>query len=57
MPGQASLAAGSGVTVLPSYLCEDDPASGTLVALLSPEDPPINCDCCGCPSVTTPTGS
>ncbi|CAL9649895.1 LysR family transcriptional regulator [Streptomyces sp. enrichment culture] len=39
---RSSVAAGSGVTVLPRYLCEDELASGALVTLLSPEDPPIN---------------
>ncbi|MFF6996297.1 LysR family transcriptional regulator [Streptomyces sp. NPDC008313] len=38
----AAVAAGAGVTVLPRYLCADELASGALVALLSPEDPPIN---------------
>jgi len=28
--------------VLPRYLCLDELASGALVPLLSPEDPPIN---------------
>nr|WP_246075213.1 LysR substrate-binding domain-containing protein [Nonomuraea terrae] len=39
---RSSVAAGSGVTVLPRYLCEDDLASGTLLTLLSSEDPAIN---------------
>lgn len=39
---RSCVAAGAGVTVLPRYLCADDLASGALVALLSPEDPPIN---------------
>lgn len=38
----AAVAAGAGVTVLPRYLCEDDLASGALVPLVTPEDPPIN---------------
>lgn len=38
----ASVAAGAGVSVLPRYLCEDELASGAVVPLLSPEDPPIN---------------
>ncbi|WP_078843074.1 LysR family transcriptional regulator [Streptomyces albus] len=37
-----AVAAGAGVTVLPSYLCRAELASGALVPLLSPEDPPIN---------------
>ncbi|MFJ4467780.1 LysR family transcriptional regulator [Streptomyces sp. NPDC089424] len=39
---RSCVAAGSGVTVLPRYLCEDDLAAGRLVLLLSPEDAPIN---------------
>ncbi|MEU8979165.1 LysR family transcriptional regulator [Streptomyces sp. NPDC058251] len=38
----AAVAAGAGITVLPRYLCLDELASGALVPLLSPEDPPIN---------------
>ncbi|GGN48745.1 LysR family transcriptional regulator [Streptomyces albiflavescens] len=38
----AAVAAGAGITVLPRYLCLDALASGALVPLLSPEDPPIN---------------
>ncbi|ACY98899.1 LysR family transcriptional regulator [Thermomonospora curvata] len=38
----AAAAAGAGVTVLPRYLCEQQLASGELVALLQPEVPPIN---------------
>ncbi|NBM17383.1 LysR family transcriptional regulator [Streptomyces sp. GC420] len=38
----AAVAAGAGFTVLPSYLCRAELASGALVMLLSPEDPPIN---------------
>ncbi|MFI9815219.1 LysR family transcriptional regulator [Saccharothrix variisporea] len=34
--------AGAGITVLPRYLCADELASGALVPLLEPEDPPIN---------------
>jgi DNA-binding transcriptional LysR family regulator len=34
--------AGFGVSVLPRYLCADELASGELVALLEPEEPPIN---------------
>ncbi|GAA2508218.1 LysR family transcriptional regulator [Streptomyces thermolineatus] len=37
-----AVAAGAGVTVLPGYLCRAELASGALVALLEPEDPPIN---------------
>lgn len=38
----AAVVAGAGVTVLPRYLCAAELASGALVALLEPEDPPIN---------------
>ncbi|MGK8509181.1 LysR family transcriptional regulator [Nocardia asiatica] len=38
----ATVAAGAGVSVLPRYLCAAALASGTLVALLEPDDPPIN---------------
>ncbi|MFF9583420.1 LysR substrate-binding domain-containing protein [Streptomyces achromogenes] len=38
----AAVAAGAGFGVLPRYLCQDLLASGALVALLEPEDPPIN---------------
>ncbi|MDF3301367.1 LysR family transcriptional regulator [Streptomyces tropicalis] len=38
----SAVAAGAGVTVLPRYLCRAELASGTLVPLLSPDDPPIN---------------
>ncbi|WP_433332868.1 LysR family transcriptional regulator [Spirillospora sp. CA-294931] len=34
--------AGAGATVLPRYLCADELASGGLVALLEPPEPPIN---------------
>jgi DNA-binding transcriptional LysR family regulator len=34
--------AGFGVSVLPRYLCAAELASGDLVALLDPEEPPIN---------------
>jgi DNA-binding transcriptional LysR family regulator len=34
--------AGCGVSVLPRYLCAAELASGDLVALLEPEEPPIN---------------
>nr|WP_247701936.1 LysR family transcriptional regulator [Streptomyces sp. F63] len=37
-----AVAAGAGFTVLPSYLCRAELASGALVPLLDPEDPPIN---------------
>ncbi|WP_326580030.1 LysR family transcriptional regulator [Actinacidiphila glaucinigra] len=37
-----AVVAGAGVTVLPRYLCEAELASGALVELLTPEDPPIN---------------
>ncbi|GIF71931.1 LysR family transcriptional regulator [Asanoa siamensis] len=39
---RAAAVAGAGVTVLPRYLCADELRDGTLVALLDPEDPPIN---------------
>ncbi|MFF8943413.1 LysR family transcriptional regulator [Streptomyces sp. NPDC014864] len=38
----SAVAAGAGITVLPRYLCRAELASGALVPLLSPEDPPIN---------------
>ncbi|MDF9811347.1 LysR family transcriptional regulator [Streptomyces sp. SPB162] len=38
----AAVVAGAGVTVLPRYLCAAEIASGALVPLLEPEDPPIN---------------
>ncbi|MEU0005234.1 LysR family transcriptional regulator [Streptomyces sp. NPDC006314] len=38
----AAVAAGAGFSVLPRYLCQDLLESGALVALLEPEDPPIN---------------
>ncbi|AOR30368.1 LysR family transcriptional regulator [Streptomyces fodineus] len=38
----ALVAAGAGFGVLPRYLCQDLLDSGALVALLDPEDPPIN---------------
>lgn len=38
----AAVVAGAGITVLPRYLCLDELASGALVPLLAPEDPPIN---------------
>jgi len=38
----AAVVAGAGITVLPRYLCLDELASGALVPLLTPEDPPIN---------------
>ncbi|MFF8292703.1 LysR family transcriptional regulator [Streptomyces sp. NPDC016309] len=36
-----SAASGAGLAVLPRYLCEDDLASGRLVALLDPPVPPL----------------
>ncbi|MER7871683.1 LysR substrate-binding domain-containing protein [Streptomyces cellulosae] len=39
---RSSVVAGSGVTVLPRYLVERELEEKALVALLSPEDPPIN---------------
>ncbi|WP_406289170.1 LysR family transcriptional regulator [Embleya sp. NBC_00896] len=38
----AAVLAGAGFSVLPRYLCLDELASGELVALQDPEDPPIN---------------
>ncbi|MFD0787976.1 substrate-binding domain-containing protein, partial [Micromonospora azadirachtae] len=38
----AAAVAGAGVTVLPRYLCADELRTGALLALLDPEDPPIN---------------
>ncbi|MFF0274190.1 MULTISPECIES: LysR family transcriptional regulator [unclassified Streptomyces] len=38
----AAVAAGAGFTVLPRYLCAAELASGSLVALHRPDDPPIN---------------
>ncbi|MEV0251348.1 LysR family transcriptional regulator [Nocardia sp. NPDC050712] len=38
----ATVAAGAGISVLPRYLCAAALASGTLVPLLNPADPPIN---------------
>jgi DNA-binding transcriptional LysR family regulator len=39
---QAAAIAGTGVTVLPRYLCADDLGTGRLVEILRPPDPPIN---------------
>lgn len=38
----AAVAAGAGVSVLPRYLCATHLEHGALVALLEPDDPPIN---------------
>ncbi|MBF6340046.1 LysR family transcriptional regulator [Nocardia abscessus] len=38
----ATVAAGAGISVLPRYLCAAALDSGALVALLEPDDPPIN---------------
>ncbi|MFD8205249.1 LysR family transcriptional regulator [Streptomyces sp. NPDC059695] len=38
----AAVVAGAGFSVLPRYLCAAELASGALVALHEPEDPPIN---------------
>ncbi|WP_086824000.1 LysR family transcriptional regulator [Streptomyces sp. NRRL B-24572] len=38
----AAVVAGAGFSVLPRYLCQTALASGALVALHEPEDPPIN---------------
>jgi DNA-binding transcriptional LysR family regulator len=39
---QSAATAGSGITVLPRYVCSDDLASGRLIVLHDPPDPPIN---------------
>ncbi|QKW22242.1 LysR family transcriptional regulator [Kitasatospora sp. NA04385] len=39
---RAAVAAGAGWSVLPGYLCREELATGALVPLLLPEDPPIN---------------
>ncbi|MBM7170282.1 LysR family transcriptional regulator [Streptomyces sp. G44] len=39
---KAAVAGGAGFSVLPRYLCLDELASGSLVLLHDPEDPPIN---------------
>ncbi|MEU5899479.1 MULTISPECIES: LysR family transcriptional regulator [Streptomyces] len=39
---KAAVAGGAGFTVLPRYLCVDELASGALVLLNDPDDPPIN---------------
>ncbi|MFG2073257.1 LysR family transcriptional regulator [Nonomuraea maritima] len=39
---RAAVVAGAGITVLPRYLCAGELAAGELVALLDPDDPPIN---------------
>lgn len=38
----AAVVAGAGFSVLPRYLCREELASGAVVALFEPEDPPIN---------------
>jgi DNA-binding transcriptional LysR family regulator len=38
----AAVAAGAGFTVLPRFLCQGELASGALVPLHEPDDPPIN---------------
>ncbi|MFI7706329.1 LysR family transcriptional regulator [Nonomuraea sp. NPDC049480] len=38
----STVRAGTGVSVLPAYLCRRDLAAGTLVTLADPEEPPIN---------------
>ncbi|MCO8273852.1 LysR family transcriptional regulator [Actinoplanes sp. TRM 88003] len=38
----AAVVAGAGWSVLPRYLCEAELASGTLILLRDPDDPPIN---------------
>ncbi|MFF3604981.1 LysR family transcriptional regulator [Streptomyces sp. NPDC002463] len=38
----AAVVAGAGFSVLPRYLCQAELASGALVSLHEPEDPPIN---------------
>ncbi|MFH9430954.1 LysR family transcriptional regulator [Streptomyces sp. NPDC017615] len=39
---KSAVTAGAGFSVLPRYLCEPELASGALVALHTPEDPPLN---------------
>lgn len=39
---KAAVAGGTGFTVLPRYLCAEEMASGALVLLHDPDDPPIN---------------
>ncbi|MFC5218700.1 LysR family transcriptional regulator [Streptomyces coerulescens] len=39
---KAAVAGGTGFSVLPRYLCSAELASGALVPLLDPDDPPIN---------------
>ncbi|MDT7845840.1 LysR family transcriptional regulator [Streptomyces justiciae] len=39
---RAAVAGGTGFSVLPRYLCADELASGALVLLHDPDDPPIN---------------
>lgn len=39
---RAATEAGAGITVLPRYLCHHELTTGTLIALLEPDDPPIN---------------
>ncbi|MGV2920651.1 LysR substrate-binding domain-containing protein, partial [Streptomyces alfalfae] len=39
---KAAVVGGAGFSVLPRYLCLDELASGALVLLDDPEDPPIN---------------
>jgi DNA-binding transcriptional LysR family regulator len=38
----SAVKSGAGISVLPSYLCQDELASGEIVPLLEPEIPPIN---------------
>ncbi|WP_432868701.1 LysR family transcriptional regulator [Microbispora rosea] len=38
----SAVVAGAGITVLPRYLCAGELGAGDLVALLDPDDPPIN---------------
>ncbi|MEU4701396.1 LysR family transcriptional regulator [Nonomuraea dietziae] len=38
----AAVRAGAGISVLPAYLCADELAAGRLVALATPEVPPLN---------------
>ncbi|MFF3561627.1 LysR family transcriptional regulator [Streptomyces sp. NPDC002574] len=38
----SAVVAGAGISVVPRYLCGAELASGALVALLAPDDPPIN---------------
>ncbi len=38
----SAVKSGAGISVLPSYLCQEELACGEIVPLLEPEIPPIN---------------